>query len=367
MIEFVYPWAFVLLVVPVFVTLFAPAYKERKSSIKVPYFTRLVDVTGEKPQNGAVLLNRNNLQRLIVAFSWLCIVTAIAKPEMIGAPINQEKSARDLMIAVDLSGSMSVEDFSLPQGISQKTTKDTADNGEKVNRLVAVKHVLNTFVKNRKHDRLGLILFGDAPYLQAPFTDDISTWQTLLNESDIGMAGQSTAFGDAIGLAISVFEQSETQNRVLIVLTDGNDTGSKVPPVEAAKVAAAHEIKIYTIAIGDPSAVGEERVDFEVLEKMAKITKGKSFKALDSDELSAVYAEIDLLEPQQFDSLSFRPRISIHHYPIVLFVSIYLLVLFLVNIRIRLQLAKQKHNLSPKEQYIAPTGNKDDAKGVIHD
>lgn len=359
MIEFVYPWAFVLLVVPVFVTLFAPAYKERKSSIKVPYFARLVDVTGEKPQSGAVLLNRNNLQRLIVAFSWLCIVTAIAKPEMIGAPINQEKSARDLMIAVDLSGSMSVEDFTLPNAVNGQTNSTTNDTdssatknstnatvkGEQVNRLVAVKHVLNAFVKNREHDRLGLILFGDAPYLQAPFTDDIATWQALLNESDIGMAGQSTAFGDAIGLAISVFQQSDTQNRVLIVLTDGNDTASKVPPVEAAKVAAAQDIKIYTIAIGDPSAVGEEKVDLKVLQKMAEITQGKSFQALNSDELLGVYTEIDRLEPQQFDSLSFRPRVSIHHYPIVLFVSIYLLALFIVNIRIRLQLAKQQRNL----------------------
>lgn len=346
MIEFSYPWAFVLLIAPIAVTLFAPAYKERKSSIKVPYFARLVDITGEKPQTGAVLLNRNNLQRLIVAFSWLCIVTAIAKPEMIGAPINQEKSARDLMIAVDLSGSMSVEDFTLPNAINNtnnNTTKNTINKNEKVNRLVAVKHVLNDFVKGREHDRLGLILFGDAPYLQAPFTDDIATWQTLLNESDIGMAGQSTAFGDAIGLAISVFEQSDTKNRVLIVLTDGNDTGSKVPPVEAAKVAAAHDIKIYTIAIGDPSAVGEEKVDLEVLVQMAKVTQGKSFQALNSDELSTVYAEIDKLEPQQFDSLSFRPRVSIHHYPIMLFVSIYLLTLFIVNIRIRLQLAKQRN------------------------
>ena len=336
MIEFVYPWAFVLIFLPILVTLLAPAYKERKSSIKVPYFARLVDVTGEKPQSGAVLLNRNNLQRLLVAFSWLCIVTAIAKPEMIGAPINQEKSARDLMIAVDLSGSMAVEDFTLPE---------TKNETEKVNRLVAVKHVLNTFVKGREHDRLGLILFGDVPYLQAPFTDDIATWQALLNESDIGMAGQSTAFGDAIGLAISVFEQSDTQNRVLIVLTDGNDTASKVPPVEAAKVAAAHDIKIYTIAIGDPSAVGEEKVDLKVLKEMAELTQGKSFQALNSEELLTVYAEIDKLEPQQFDSLSFRPRVSIHHYPIALFFSIYLLALFIVNIRIRLQLAKQQRVL----------------------
>ncbi len=360
MIEFVYPWAFVLLLLPVLVTLFAPAYKERKSSIKVPYFARLVDVTGETPQSGAVLLNRNNIQRIIVAFSWLCIVTAIAKPEMIGAPINQEKSARDLMVAVDLSGSMSVEDFTLPE------TKSTTKATDKVNRLVAVKDVLNTFVKGREHDRLGLILFGDAPYLQTPFTDDIPTWQALLNESDIGMAGQSTAFGDAIGLAISVFEQSDTQNRVLIVLTDGNDTASKVPPVEAAKVAAAHDIKIYTIAIGDPSAVGEEKVDLKVLQEMADITQGKSFQALNSDELLQVYAEIDKLEPQQFDSLSFRPRVSVHHYPIILFVSIYLFALFIVNIRIRLLLNKQKRSVVNNEQK-EQQGKKDDCNEVIHD
>lgn len=360
MIEFVYPWAFVLLLAPVLVTLFAPAYKERKSSIKVPYFARLVDVTGETPQSGAVLLNRNNIQRIIVAFSWLCIVTAIAKPEMIGAPINQEKSARDLMVAVDLSGSMSVEDFTLPE------TKSTTKATDKVNRLVAVKEVLNNFVKGREHDRLGLILFGDAPYLQAPFTDDIPTWQALLNESDIGMAGQSTAFGDAIGLAISVFEQSETQNRVLIVLTDGNDTASKVPPVEAAKVAAAHDIKIYTIAIGDPSAVGEEKVDLDVLQEMADITQGKSFQALSSKELLQVYAEIDKLEPQQFDSLSFRPRVSVHHYPIILFVSIYLIALFIVNIRIRLLLNKQKRTAVNSEQQ-EPHNKKQDYNEVIHD
>lgn len=341
MIEFVYPWAFILIFLPLLVIFFAPAYKERKSSIKVPYFARLVDVTGEKPQTGAVLLNRNNIQRLIVGFSWLCLVTAMAKPEMIGDPINQQKSARDLMVAVDLSGSMSVEDFTLPK--STNSTSEETD-GKLVNRLVAVKSVLNAFVQGREHDRLGLILFGDAPYLQAPFTDDIATWQALLNESDIGMAGQSTAFGDAIGLAISVFEQSETQNRVLIVLTDGNDTASKVPPVEAAKVAAAHDIKIYAIAIGDPTAVGEEKVDIEVLTSIAKITGGKSYEALNSNELTQVYEAIDKLEPQQFDSVSFRPRISIHHYPIVLLVSIYLLALFIVNIRIRRQLSKQQHS-----------------------
>jgi Ca-activated chloride channel homolog len=346
MVEFTYPWAFVLVISPLLILWLAPSYKEKKSSIKVPYFARLVDITGETPQNGAVVLNRNNIQRLLIGFSWLCIITSMAKPVMIGDPISLEKSARDLMIAVDLSGSMAVEDFTLSTPYSNQVSDAVNHSGLdsiiKVDRLVAVKSVLNSFSKNREHDRLGLILFGDAPYLQAPFTDDIDTWQALLEETAIGMAGQSTAFGDAIGLAISVFEQSETKNRVLIVLTDGNDTASKVPPVEAAKVAAAHNIKIYTIAIGDPTAVGEEKVDLEVLSSMAKITQGKMFQALNHKELQQVYQEIDKLEPQQFDSLSFRPKTSIHHYPIIAFVSLYLFFLFIINSRIRWQLAVQK-------------------------
>lgn len=324
MIEFAYPWNFVLLLLPVLVVWLAPAYKEKKHSVQVPYFARLVDVTGETPQSGAVILNRRNTQRFVVAFAWLCLVTAMAKPEIIGEPVVQQKSARDLMIAVDLSGSMSVEDF---------TTRDD----KVVNRLIAVKQVLADFAQGRESDRLGLILFGDAPYLQAPFTDDIDTWLTLLKESEIGMAGQSTAFGDAIGLAIGVFENTQTKNRVLIVLTDGNDNSSRVPPVDAAKVAAAYDIKIYTIAIGDPTAVGEEKVDLAVLDEIANVTGGRSFQALNRDELQRAYREIDVLEPQLFDSQSFRPKTSAHYYPVALFFTVYLLSLFIVNLNFRLK------------------------------
>ncbi|MEW6996997.1 VWA domain-containing protein [Colwelliaceae bacterium BS250] len=322
MIEFVYPWAFILLILPLFVIWFVPAYKQKKSSVQVPYFARLVDVSGEKPQTGAVTLNRKNVQRFIVALAWLCLVTAMAKPEMIGPAINKQQSARDLMIAVDLSGSMQVEDFK------------TSDN-QTVNRLVAVKTVLAEFAKGRESDRLGLILFGDAPYLQAPFTDDIDTWLQLLNESEIGMAGQSTAFGDAIGLAISVFENSKTDNRVLIVLTDGNDTSSRVPPVDAAKVAASYNIKIYTIAVGDPQAVGEEKVDMDVLNEISKVTGGSTYQALNRAELQSVYKEIDDLEEQQFESLSFRPKTSVHYYPVALVFIIYLLLLLAINISVK--------------------------------
>jgi Ca-activated chloride channel family protein len=331
MIEFAYPWCFIFLPLPFLVRWLAPVYKEQENSIQVPYFQTLVDVTGETPKSGAVILNRKMLQSLFLAISWICIVVAMAKPEIIGAPIIQQKSARDLMVAVDLSGSMSAEDFT------------TVDN-RTINRLDAVKLVLADFVKGREHDRLGLILFGDAPYLQAPFTDDIPTWLALLNEAEIGMAGPSTAFGDAIGLSISAFENADASNRVLIVLTDGNDTRSKVPPVEAAKVAAASKIKIYTIAIGDPETTGEKKLEVEVLNEIAKVTGGKSFLALDRKQLKDITLQIDKLEPQLFDSVSFRPRVSAHHYPIIVIIILYLIVLSLVNVRFKIQNKRRVKN-----------------------
>ncbi|MDP5054980.1 MAG: VWA domain-containing protein, partial [Congregibacter sp.] len=163
--------------------------------------------------------------------------------------------------------------------------------------------------------------------LQAPFTDDIATWRTLLDESEVAMAGQSTALGDAIGLAISLFQASQTSNRVLIVLTDGNDTGSRVPPIDAASIAAANAVTIYTVAVGDPATIGEEALDLETLNSIAKLTKGASFEALDRDALAAAYAEINRLEPARYDSLSYSPRTTLFHVPLTVFAALYLLAL----------------------------------------
>ena len=149
-------------------------------------------------------------------------------------------------------------------------------DGANVDRLEAVKYVLAELGDQRASDRLGLIVFGNAPYLQSPFTDDHQVWAQLLAETEIGMAGQSTAFGDAIGLAIKLFRESDSDNRVLIMLTDGNDTGSMVPPVDAAKVAASQDIRIYTIAIGDPASVGEEALDIETLQRVSELTGGNT-------------------------------------------------------------------------------------------
>ena len=311
MFEFAHPWLFLLLPLPLLVRWLVPAYQEAQSSIRVPFFQRLVEITGQKPRKGAVILQRVLFQKIWVAVAWGLLVVALAQPQLLGDPIEQTRSARDLMVAVDLSGSMEVTDFSNEEGVN-------------ISRLDAVKLVLAEFAKQRQHDRLGLIVFGDSPYLQVPFTEDHAAWITLLNETEIAMAGQSTMFGDAIGFAIKLFENSETENRVLIVLTDGNDTGSKMPPVEAAKIAAHKQVTIYTIAIGDPETIGESALDLDVLESIAEVTDGGFYHALDRGQLENAYRDIAQIEPEEYETLSYRPRQTLHYYPLAVIVIGYL-------------------------------------------
>lgn len=314
MLEFTLPWAFTLLGLPLLVRWLLPPHRESQDSLQVPYFQRLVLLSGETPRAGASVLRRRRLQAAISILGWCLLVVAAAKPEWVGPPINIEKSARDLMLALDLSGSMDNRDFSDARAA-------------KSDRLSAAKSVLNEFARGRSGDRLGLIVFGNAAYLQAPFTDDIDTWLALLDESEVAMAGLSTALGDAIGLAIASFQESETSNRVLIVLTDGNDTGSRVPPVDAAMIAAASGVTIYTVAVGDPQTVGEEALDLETLQAVADSTGGSSFHALDRASLSQAYQRIDSLEPAAYDTLSYRPRTTLFHVPLIIFALLYLLAL----------------------------------------
>jgi Ca-activated chloride channel family protein len=311
MIELAHPWALALLLLPVLMHLL-PAYRESRDSVRVPFFDKLVRLSQQRPDTGAMILRRDRAQQILVTVMWLCLVLAAAKPQWIGPPIEQQKSGRDLMVAVDLSGSMEAKDFTLP-------------NGEIVNRLEAVKQVLAALAEQRASDRLGLIVFGNAPYLQSPFTDDHEVWSRLLEETEIGMAGQSTAFGDAIGLAIKLFRESDSDNRVLIMLTDGNDTGSLVPPVDAAKVAATDNIRIYTIAIGDPATVGEEALDIETLQRVSEATGGSYFQAFDQQELGQAYEAIAELEPELYETISFRPRQSLHWVPLSVAVMLYMI------------------------------------------
>jgi Ca-activated chloride channel homolog len=314
MLEFTQPWAFILLLAPALIHWLAPPHWESRDSLQVPYFQRLVDLSGETPRAGASIRRRLLIQALASLFGWCLLVTALARPEWVGEPVKLEKTARDLMLALDLSGSMDATDF---RGAS----------GEEVNRLVAAKGVLREFIAGREGDRLGLIVFGNAAYIQAPFTDDHQALLELLDASIVNMAGPSTALGDSIGLAIAHFRQSKTENRVLIVLTDGNDTGSKVPPLDAAEVAKVEGVTIYTVAVGDPATVGEEALDMETLKAVAEVTGGSSYAATDREALIETYKRIDALEPASYDSLSYRPRSAMFHVPLAVFALLYVLTM----------------------------------------
>jgi Ca-activated chloride channel family protein len=214
--------------------------------------------------------------------------------------------------------------------------KDFTDaEGNSIDRLTAVKQVLDTFLARRDGDRVGLILFGSAAFVQAPFTDDLDVVRELLDEAQIRMLGPRTMLGDAMGLAINQFERSEVDERVLIVLTDGNDTGSLIPPDRAAVIARDNGVVVYTIAIGDPAAVGEQALDEKTLKDIATTTGGDYFRANDRQELEAIYDHLDEINPRQVETQSYRPLTDLYIWPLAASLLLTLLYFMYMEIRLR--------------------------------
>lgn len=304
MLEFSAPWALFMLLAPGIVRMLTPEFRDRGKSVRAPFFSRLIRLTGKKPTVGAVLLTKGFIRRMTIFLIWVCIVVALARPERVGEPVIRESAARDMLLIVDLSGSMEARDFTAAAGDGSVT------------RLDAVKSVLEEFIERRSSDRLGLAVFGNSAFPQAPFTEDHATVKVLLDELQARMAGPQTMIGDAIGLAVRLFEASDRDNKTVIILTDGNDTGSQMPVERAARIAADNGITIHTIAIGDPTTVGEEALDIDALERISTVANGRFFLALDRDELEDIYAELDRLEPELIETLTYRPRDALFHYPL---------------------------------------------------
>jgi Ca-activated chloride channel family protein len=185
-----------------------------------------------------------------------------------------------------------------------------------VDRLSAAIHVLDRFLARREGDRVGLVFFGSAAFVQAPFTEDLDLVRQLLDEAAPRMLGPRTMLGDAMGLAITLFERSELEQRVLIVLTDGNDTGSLVPPLRAAEIARDSGVVVHTVAMGDPANAGEQALDEATLETIASTTGGGYFRAMDREGLEGVYARLDTLNPRLVEMLSYRPERDIYQWPL---------------------------------------------------
>lgn len=302
MLEFAHLWTFLLLPLPLLVAWLAPPRRESLAAVRIPFFAQLAKALEQRPREGSVILERRYLQLASAVLIWLLLVAGLAKPQWVGPPVEQSQAARDIILAVDISGSMDKRDF--------------AGQGDPpLQRLAAVKAVVSEFIAARQNDRIGLIVFGTRPFLQVPLTEDLETATALLDGIEVGMAGPHTTLGDAIGLAIRTFETSEVEERLLILLTDGSDTGSRMTPVNAAEIARQNRVMVFTVGAGDPEAQGEDRVDFETLQRIASVTGGQFFQANDQQGLSEVYAEIGRLVPRIVKTRSYRPRSSLVHWP----------------------------------------------------
>ena len=322
MLTIAHPWLLLLIALPWLIRKPLPAHPERKEAVRVPFMQRIARSLKLQPGKELVVSKRPFSQWLILSLAWLCLVAAIARPQWLGEPIIKELPMRDMLVAVDLSGSMEAKDF-------------TDTQGKSIDRLTAVKQVLDTFLARRDGDRVGLILFGSAAFVQAPFTDDLDVVRELLDEAQIRMLGPRTMLGDAMGLAINQFERSEVDERVLIVLTDGNDTGSLIPPDRAAVIARDNGVVVYTIAIGDPAAVGEQALDEKTLKNIASTTGGDYFRANDRQELEAIYDHLDEINPRQVETQSYRPLTDLYIWPLAASMLLTLLYIMYMEIRQR--------------------------------
>jgi Ca-activated chloride channel family protein len=310
-------WVLLLWPLPWLVRRYLPAEPlDRDVALKVPAaqeFGRLL-ATGRGPQG-------RRARFVTMWVIWTLAVLAAARPQYVGEALSLPISGRDLLMAVDLSGSMEEQDFEL--------------HGQFVDRLTATKSVADDFIERRVGDRIGLILFGREAYLQAPLTFDRATVQTLLEESAIGLAGKETAIGDAIGLGIRTLEDAgiEQGRRVLVLLTDGANTAGAVDPLKAAELAAQRDMVIYTIGIGataltvrgifgvrqiNPSA----DLDEQTLSSIAELTGGRYFRARDTQELAEIYSILDDLEPAETEEEGFRPVAEYFFWPLGLAILI---------------------------------------------
>jgi len=313
MFEFGWPWVFVAIPLPLLIYLFVPPVKRQDTAVLVPFYEK---VSSLYTANSRFSYRWNSLRILLLLVCWLLLVGAAAKPQWVGNAITLPTSGRDLLLAVDISGSME--------------TPDMVVQGKQIARIHVVKFVVSDFIDRRENDRLGLILFGSQAYLQAPLTFDRPTVSQLLDEAQLGFAGEKTAIGDAIGLAIKRLKERPSSQRILILLTDGANTAGEVAPRRAADLAKQAGIKIYTIGVGANEMIQQQGIfggfartinpssdlDEEALQYIAKTTGGRYFRAHDPRQLQEIYALLDELEPIEQAGEVMRPRSTLYYWPL---------------------------------------------------
>lgn len=305
MFDLSYPWLLLALPLP---WLLRKLPQPAGRALKLPALAKL----GQQQREAAAAPLSS---RLVLLLCWCLLVFSASQPRWLGEPVALPQQGRELMLALDLSGSMDIPDMEL--------------NGQRFTRLEAMKNVLRDFILARQGDRVGLILFADAAYQQAPLTFDLATVQQFLDDAVMGLVGQRTAIGEAIGLSVKRLNSYDTTNKVLILLSDGANNAGDIQPQEALKLAIAAGIRIYTVGLGAEQMVQNsifgqrvinpsQDLDEPLLIQIAEQTGGRYFRARSPAELRQIYQLLDELEPIEREQLTYRPQRSLLHYPLAL-------------------------------------------------
>ena len=307
MMSLLWPWALAILPLPFLLRLLMPRAKQSNdAALQVPHLSDY-----QLGENEAYVNKSSRWPLLLYTLAWICLVIAAARPQWTGEPVELPVSGRDLMLAIDISKSMD---------------HPIRHNSSSVSRITATKAVASSFIEKRVGDRIGLILFADQAYVQVPLTFDRATVNILLQEAFTGLAGQATAIGDAIGLAVkrvskqrgdntssTAIQKNISDDRVLILLTDGVSNRGEITPLKAAELAAKKGLKIYTVGIGNR---GSRELDETTLREIARITGGQYFRAYTTADLLKIYSLLDQLEPVEKEVKSYRPIKALFYIPL---------------------------------------------------
>lgn len=313
--EIAYKWMFFLLPIPLLVYALLPALRKRRLALITPSFMRAATISGQKPEKRAWVTRRNIFGWITLMLCWICLLGAASSPRLVGEPEKQTKLVRSFLIAADISFSMAERDWVV--------------GGKRMTRWEAVRSIMKDFVEQRKSDQIGLVMFATHAYLQAPLTVDLPTITWLLDETEVGMAGQMTSLGEAIGYSIKVFRNDTIKQKVMLLLTDGVDSGEDIAPLDAAQAARKDSITIYTLGIGKARGSGGYNIDEKGMTEIAHLTGGKYFNAMNEGELKKVYDELNKLQPVEYEDQQYKPVQLLYYYPLLAAIALGLLFHFM--------------------------------------
>lgn len=342
-LQFAYPWILLFWPVPFLIWFYTTPKKiQTNSALRVPFFQTIIQVSQSLQKNNSLRLLFKKAFYILLWLIWSLFLLGLATPQSTGIQLPTTQDGRNIMMVLDVSGSMSLPDHMI--------------NNRPTDRLTIVKRAAKQFVHHRSNDQLGLILFGSRAYLWTPLTYDHANIIERIEDASVGLAGQETAIGDAIGLAIKHLNKTNPKGRVMILLTDGVNNGGILPPIKAAELAKQNHIKIYTIGLGPDQqlngfsglflqANSATDLDEATLKQIAEITQGQYFRASDLQSLETIYNQINQIEQIKQKALPIIPKIE--WYPVFLIPAVIFLFILLGYI-----LLHNQHGLNIRKIFI---------------